>query len=84
MLAEAAEAMQERITTSVTMKRLVSDLEPYEKVRGVKALIKKAQKNYYDDFGSPLAFPMLNLRMKCERLGLHTIAKNVVDGKYES
>lgn len=85
-LADAAEAMMDRIRSGPTtraMKRLIADLEPYKDVRGVKAMIKTASQNHYDDFESPLSFPKLELAVKCEKMGLHTIAKNTTEGKYD-
>ena len=46
-------------------------------------LISAAQKLYYDDFGSPLATPKMQLHADLSEAGYADLAKNVVEGVYD-
>jgi hypothetical protein len=46
-------------------------------------LISAAQELYYDDFGSPLATPKMQLHADLLKAGYADLARNVVEGVYD-
>lgn len=47
------------------------------------AMIAKAAAGYYDDYKSPLAFPIMQLRADALALGLGDIAERAADGDFD-
>lgn len=67
--------------TEPTTEKLAKALE---EVNAPQEMIDKARAGYYDDYKSPLAFPLMELRSDAEKYKLTAIAQGVVDGKWDS
>lgn len=64
-----------------TKEKLAQDLEA---AGAPQEIVENAHKGIYDDFESPLPFPILSLMNTCERLGLTEIIAKAKNGEYDA
>ena len=63
-----------------TKERLTQDLE---KANAPAKMIEWARNGFYDDYESPIAFPIQQLAADAKSVGLDDIAKKAMNGEYD-
>lgn len=73
-----------------TTERLAQDLEacresvPEDNRPFLETMILSARSGYYDDFKTPLDFPLRQLVADAQKIGLGGIVQGAVDGRYDA
>ena len=69
-----------RQTSKQARERLVKALE---EAKAPRQMIQKAKEGYYEDFSSPVAFPITQLVEDAKATALHDIASRAMQGEFD-